>query len=82
MMVLTKPKFLEAISLRIPPSTTFKNPSNPKIFTTLCKMGYQAKIKGIAEFEKGKLPVVWQYVCHYVIRCLSGKTGGTDNMGK
>lgn len=44
-------------------------------------MGYQGKLKGVAIFKKGKLLVVWQYVFHYVIRCLSGRTGGIDNMG-
>lgn len=45
-------------------------------------MGSQAKLKGVIKFKKGKLPAVWQYVYHYVIRCLSGRTGGTNIMGK
>lgn len=44
-------------------------------------MGYQKKLKGISEFKKNQLPTVWQFVCHIVIRSLSGRTGGTDNMG-
>lgn len=44
-------------------------------------MGYQKKLKGIGEFKKNQLLVVWQFVCHFVIRSLSGRTGGTNNMG-
>lgn len=45
-------------------------------------MGYKSKLKGITEYKKGKLPAIWEYVCHYVISCLSRRTGGMDNMGK
>ena len=43
-------------------------------------MGYQKKLKVVGEF-KNQLPAVWQFVCHFVIRSLSGRTGGTYNMG-
>lgn len=45
-------------------------------------MGYQSKFKGVSKFRKGKLSAVWQYVCHYVIRCLSRRTRGTHSIGK
>ena len=44
-------------------------------------MGYQKKLEYIGEFKKNQMPAVWQFVCHFIIRSLSGKTVGTDNMG-
>lgn len=81
LVVLTKEKFMEAINLRVLPSTKFYTPNTIDIFAALYQIGYQAKLKGITKFKKGKLPTVWQYVFHYIIRCLSGRTGGTDNTG-
>lgn len=54
MVVVTKSKFLEAINLEILPSTIFMNLNN-NIFKALYKMEYEAKLKGVAEFKKGKL---------------------------
>lgn len=51
-------------------------------FSALYQMGYQVKLKGVGDFKKSKMSTVWQFVCHYIIRSLSGRTGGTDNMGK
>lgn len=51
MVGLTKLKFLKPIKLVVPPSTTFKNPSNSNVFKALYKIGYQAKVKGISEFQ-------------------------------
>ena len=44
-------------------------------------MGYQKKLRGIGEFKKNQLPAVWQFVCHFIIRSFSCRTGGTKNMG-
>lgn len=82
LVVLTKQKFLEAINFGVSPSTEFYTPSNNDIFVAPYQMGYQSKLKGVAELKKAKLLAVWQYIFHYVIRCLSGRTGGTDNMGQ
>lgn len=81
LVVLTKEKFILTIILGVLPSTMFHTPSTTNVFTTLYQMGYQKKLKGVAEFKRNQLPSVWQFVCHYVIRCLSGRTGCTDNMG-
>lgn len=60
----------------------FRCPIYCDVFSTLYQMGYQARLKGVSGFKIEKYPVVWQNVCHYVIRFLSVRTGGTDNMGK
>ena len=80
LVVLTKTKFLEAINLRVLPSTRIYSPSANDITSTLYQMGYQKKLKSIGEFKTNQLPTVWQYVCHFVIWSLSGRTGGIDNM--
>ncbi|KAL7589609.1 hypothetical protein Lser_V15G41252 [Lactuca serriola] len=81
LVILTKEKFLSAINLLIHPSVKFFTPSMADVTTTLYQMGYQKKVKGIGEFKKNQLPAVWQFVCHFIIRSLSGRTGGTYNMG-
>lgn len=82
MATLTKAKFLDSINLRVPSNTIFKSPSNEEVFKALYQMVYQSKLKGIADFKKEKLMVVWKFVCHYLIRCLSGRTSDTNSMGK
>lgn len=82
MVVLTKSKFLDAINLRVMSSNVLNKPSNDDVFKVLYKMRYRKRLKGVADFKKGKLPTVWQFVCHYLICCLSGRTGGTGAMGK
>ena len=81
LVILTKEKFLNAINLLVHPSTKFFTPSTTDILSALYQMGYQKKLKGIGEFKNNQLPAVWQFVCHFVICSLSGRTRGTDNMG-
>lgn len=81
MVVLTKEKFLNSIHLRVLPATKFYSLSTNDVFDALYQMGYQRKLKGIGEFMKNQLLAVWQFVCHFLIRSLSGRTGGIDNMG-
>ncbi|KAL7615706.1 hypothetical protein Lser_V15G03411 [Lactuca serriola] len=81
LVILSKEKFLNIINLLIHPSIKVFTPSMADITSALYQMGYQKKIKGIGKFKKSQLPTVWQYVCHYVIHSLSGRTGGIDNMG-
>lgn len=82
MVMLSKAKFLSSINLRVPLNTSFKGPSNRDVFKALYRMCDPSKLKCIADFEKAKLLVVWQFVCHYLIRCLFSKTDDTDSMGK
>ena len=81
LVILTKEKFLTTINLLVHPSIKVFTQSMMDIISALYQMGYQKKIKGIGEFKKNQLPAVWQFVCHFVIRSLSGRTGGTENMG-
>lgn len=81
-MVLTKDKFLSSINLKVLPSRKFYSPSTTDVFFALYPMSYQKRLKGVGEFKKTKLPAIWQFVCHYVIRSFSGIIEGTDNMGK
>lgn len=80
--VLTKKKFLDAISLIIPANIVFKSPSNEDVFMDLYKMACQVKLKSLANFKKGKLPTIWQFLCHYIIWSLSGRIVSKDAMGK
>lgn len=73
LVVLTKEKFLSAINLRVLHGTKLVTPSVNDIITTLYEMGYQKKLKGIIEFKKKKLPAIWQLLCHFIIRSLSGE---------
>lgn len=68
--------------MRTPAKTVFKNPSMDEDFRVLYKKGYQCKPNGIANFKKGKLLAVWEFLCHYIIRCLSGTNRGADQMSK
>ena len=52
LVILTKEEFLSAINLHVHPSTKFFIPSVKDIFSALCQMGYQKKLKGIGEFKK------------------------------
>ena len=72
---------MNAINLLVHPSTKFFSPSIMDITTSLYQMGYHKNLKGIGEFKKNQLPTVWQFVCHFVICGLLGRTGGTDKMG-
>ncbi|KAL7616498.1 hypothetical protein Lser_V15G02342 [Lactuca serriola] len=81
MILWSNEKFLNAINLLVHPSIKIFTPSMADITSALYQMGYQKKIKGIGEFKKNQLPVVWQFVCHFIIRSLSGRTRGTENMG-
>ena len=81
LVILTKEKFLTPINLLVHPSIKVFTPSMADILSALYQMGYQKKIKGIGEFKKNQLLAVWQFVCHFVICSLFGRTGGIDNMG-
>lgn len=81
LVVLTKNKLLEAISLRVLPSIKFCSPSLNDVISTLYQMGYRKKLKGIKELKKNQFPMVWQFVCHFVIISLSSRIGGINNMG-
>lgn len=58
LVVLTKEKFMSAISLKMMPSTKFYSPNTTNVFIALYQMGYQAKLKGVGELKKNKLPAV------------------------
>ena len=69
-VVLSKEKSLNAINLRVLPTMKFYSPSTNDVFSTLYQMGYQKKLRGVIEFKKNQLLVVWKFMCHFVIRCL------------
>ena len=60
LVILSKEKFLTAINLLVHPSIKFFSPSMGDITSALYQMGYQKPIRGIGEFKKNQLPVVWQ----------------------
>ena len=52
MVMLTKETFLNAINLRVLPTTKFYSPNTNNVFSTLYQMGYQKKLRGVGEFKK------------------------------
>lgn len=53
-----------------------------RVFSGYSCKKQQSKLKGVSDFKKSKLPDVLEFVCYYLIRCFSSRTGGTDAMGK
>lgn len=68
LVVPTKEKFTYSINLRILPSMKFYTPSSIDVFSALYQIGYKEKLKGVGEFKKSKLNVIWQFVFHFVIK--------------
>ncbi|CAH1424597.1 unnamed protein product [Lactuca virosa] len=81
---LCKVEFLKAIGL--PESTekrTLYEPTNEELFDVFDQMGYlPPRLEMTPNFKKGKLPAMWQFLGHIILRCLTGKTGGTDTLSR
>ena len=44
----------------------------------LMEIGYEDSPPNMGDIKKAKFPASWHMAVHFVLRCLSGKTGGTD----
>ncbi|KAI3517338.1 hypothetical protein L1887_16552 [Cichorium endivia] len=81
---LSKDVFLKAIGLpKSKGQKTFYEPTNKELFDVLDQMGYlPPRLETTPSFKKTKLPAMWQFLVHLFVRCLSGKTGGTDTINR
>ncbi|KAL7588440.1 hypothetical protein Lser_V15G36251 [Lactuca serriola] len=81
---LYKVEFLEAIGL---PETkekkTLYEPTNEELFDIFDQMGYlPPKLESSSNFRKGKLPGLWHFLFHIILRCLSGRVAGIDMLSR
>ncbi|CAI9295998.1 unnamed protein product [Lactuca saligna] len=81
---LSKVEFLEAIGLpESKEKKTLYEPTNEEIFDVFDQMGYlPPKLESFSNFRKGKLPGMWHFLFHIILRCLSGRVAGTDMLSR
>ncbi|CAI9295996.1 unnamed protein product [Lactuca saligna] len=81
---LCKAEFLKAIGLpESKEKKTLYEPTNEELFDVFDQMGYlPPRLEMTPNFKKGKLPAMWQFLVHIILRCLTGKTGGTDTLSR
>ncbi|CAI9295997.1 unnamed protein product [Lactuca saligna] len=81
---LWKAEFLEAIGLpERKEKKTFYEPTNEELFDVLDQMGYlPPRLEWARNFLKGKLPGIWHFLVHIIVRCLTGKVGGTSTLSR
>ncbi|KAL4575113.1 hypothetical protein LXL04_021954 [Taraxacum kok-saghyz] len=81
---LSKYVFLKAIGFpENKEKTTFYEPTNEEILSVLRQLVYLPSRMGLpSNFRKGELPAMWRFLMHFLLRCLTGKTGGTDTVNR
>ena len=52
-------------------------PSDDNLSSFLEEIGYEDTPPALGDLKKAKFPAPWHMAVHFVLRCLSGKTGGT-----
>ena len=57
-------------------------PNDVDLSSFLKEIGYEDSPPNMGDLEKAKFPAPWHMALHFVLRCLSGKTGGTDAIVK
>ena len=57
-------------------------PSDEELSSFLEETGYEDSPPPLGDLKKAKFPAPWHMAVHFVLRCLSGKTGGTDAIHK
>ena len=57
-------------------------PTDAQLSTFLEEIGYDEYSPNMGDIKKAKFPAAWHMAVHFVLRCLSGKTGGTDAIVK
>lgn len=60
----------------------FDHPSPHQLETMIYKMGYAYKLVKLYQLSKGNISPLWKCLIHYMIKCLTGTTGGTDQLSK
>ncbi|KAI3523724.1 hypothetical protein L1887_02074 [Cichorium endivia] len=80
-VVIDKKLFAEALHLPYHTST-LDQPSDGDLMTMICKMGYLYHLTKLFHMSKGHISPMWQCLIHYIIKCLTGKMGGTDQLNR
>ncbi|KAI3751769.1 hypothetical protein L2E82_22860 [Cichorium intybus] len=79
----TLDKKVFAAALQLPyDEATFDHPTSHQPENMIFKMGYAYQLPKLYQLSKGHISPLWQCLIHYIIKCLSGKMGGTDQLSK
>ncbi|KAI3510717.1 hypothetical protein L1887_17850 [Cichorium endivia] len=79
--ILDKKVFAAALHLPYH-ETTFDHPTSTQLESMIYKMGYLYKLPKLFQLSKGHISPLWQCLIHYIIKCLTDKMGGTDQLSK
>ena len=79
---ITKDNFLSALGghrgiPKLPPVYE-PMPTDAQLSSFLEEIGYEDSPPNMGDIKKAKFPTPWHMVVHFVLQCLSGKTGGKD----
>ncbi|KAI3503835.1 hypothetical protein L1887_32289 [Cichorium endivia] len=80
-VVIDKKIFAEALHLPYHKST-FDQPTDGDLKSMIYNMGYMYDLPKLFYMSKGHISPIWQCRIHYIIKCLTGKMGGTDQLNK
>ncbi|KAI3739374.1 hypothetical protein L2E82_29778 [Cichorium intybus] len=80
-VVLDKKTFAQALNLPYHTST-FDQPTDGDLKSMIYNMGYMYNLPKLFHMSKGHMSPLWQCLIHYIIKCLTGKMGGTDQLNK
>ena len=58
------------------------SPTDDNLSSFLEEIGYEDNPAPLGDLKKAKFLAPWHMAVHFVLRCLSGKTGGTDAIHK
>ncbi|KAI3510674.1 hypothetical protein L1887_17806 [Cichorium endivia] len=80
-VVLDKKTFSKALNLPYHTSN-FNQPSDSDLKSMIYNMGYMYDLPKLFHMSKGHISPLWQCLIHYIIKCLTGKMAGTDQLNK
>ncbi|KAI3505850.1 hypothetical protein L1887_28151 [Cichorium endivia] len=80
-VVLDKKTFAKALNLPYHTSH-FDQPFDDDLKSMIYNMGYLYDLPKLFHMSKGHISPLWQCLIHYIIKCLTGKMGGTDQLNK
>ena len=85
-VTVTKLKFISALgglqSIPELPPMYKPLPTDDDLYTFLVEIGYEDSPPNMGDIKKAKFPAPWHMAVHFVLQCLSGKTGGTNAIVK
>ncbi|KAI3691362.1 hypothetical protein L2E82_49710 [Cichorium intybus] len=80
-VVIDKKVFAAALHLPYYEST-FDQPTDGDLKSMIYNMGYLYDLQKLFHMSKGHISPFWQCLIHYIIKCLTGKMGGTDQLNR